>query len=350
MRGFRAKTIVSVAFLAACGPTFGSDMAAEPEEADAAPAPTAPTYPDAAATAAPGDGAICAEVEVHVEQVVPTVMLLIDRSISMSLGFSGSPNRWEAIYNTLMGSSGLVRNLEGDVRFGLALYTSFNGFSSGTCPVLHQVPPALNNYGPIEAVYGPIGLGEDTPTGASVFAIIPGLHAYPEPGPKIIVLATDGLPDTCGSPDPDGQQAAKDFSISAVQSAFTNGIETYVISVGPDIALDHLQHLANAGRGMSPSGGNAPYYRALDTGSLVSAFDAILDGVRTCSFTLNGTVDPDSVNDGHVFLDGVEIPADQWELPDATTLEITGPACTILMSGGNHDVHATWPCDGIVID
>src|SRR5688572_14481078 len=102
MPGFQAKTLVSVAFLAACGPTFDTEVPEEEvEEADAAAAPTAPVYPDAAPTLPVADGAICAQVEVHVEQVVPTVMLLIDRSISMSLGFPGSPNRWEAIYNTL---------------------------------------------------------------------------------------------------------------------------------------------------------------------------------------------------------------------------------------------------------
>ena len=79
-------------------------------------------------------------------------------------------------------------------------------------------------------------------------------------------------------------------------------------------------------------------------------FQSILDDVRTCTFSLDGMVDTDAINDGHVYLDGGEVPADQWTLPDPMTLELTGAACDLLLAGGDHDVSATFPCDGVVID
>ena len=65
----------------------------------------------------------CADVTVTFEKQIPTVVLLIDQSGSMTESF-GNGTRWNVLYDTLMDpGTGLVKALETDVRFGLALYT-----------------------------------------------------------------------------------------------------------------------------------------------------------------------------------------------------------------------------------
>ena len=43
----------------------------------------------------------CAEVQVQVDPIIPTLVLLVDQSGSMDSDFSGQP-RWDALYETLM--------------------------------------------------------------------------------------------------------------------------------------------------------------------------------------------------------------------------------------------------------
>lgn len=314
---------------------------------------------DPAGEGDPGEDQECASVRVEVEEQTPTVMVLVDRSGTMTRGFGGT-DRWNAVYQTLLHpSEGILRQLESKVRFGAALYTSRDGFGgnqgldgqpAGTCPMLAEVAPAMNNAAAIDAMYAPRGPIEDTPTGGAINAIAAGLAADPEPGPKVIILATDGEPDSCTTPDPDGLEPAKQEAIDAARNAHLAGIETFVISVGNEVGEAHLQDMANAGVGM-PVGGatNAPFYRALDAAQLVGAFDEIVAGVRGCSFTLEGQVDPDQAADGTVTLDGQELEHGvDWQLTDSTTLELLGAACDTFQSG-DRVVEAVFSCGAVVL-
>lgn len=330
----RRVSLIIPILLAACsdGPGSGSPDAAGPI-ADAG----------AAADAAPVG--FCSTLLVQFRPVVPTVMLVVDRSGSMDADYGG-PSRWNALYTTLMDpSSGIVSRLADDVRFGLLLYSGHDGDPDGPCPTLHDVAPARDNVGPIDAVYGAMEPGEGTPTGAAVAAATPMIQAVSEPGPKLLILATDGLPDTCGAPSEDSSAAARSAVLSAVGAAHDEEIDTYVIGVGPDISSEHLQEVANAGRGLAPAGpDNATYYRALDAAALVDAFQDIIDGARGCVFELDDPVDPD-IAQGIVTLDGEPLEAGtDWHLRDGSTLELLGAACETILAGGNHTVEATFTC------
>ncbi|TKD04518.1 vWA domain-containing protein [Polyangium fumosum] len=296
-----------------------------------------------------GTGAdACADVNVNFDKQIPTVMLLIDQSGSMTEGF-GNGNRWDVLYDTLMDpNTGIVKKLEKDVRFGLALYTSNGGNGGGTCPMLAKVPLALNNHAAIDAVYAPESPEGDTPTGESITAVTTDLVAYQEAGPKIIVLATDGEPDTCAEPNP---QNGQDESIAAAQAAFGKDVRTFVISVGADVSLGHLQDLANAGAGL-PIGGaeKAPYYQALNPQTLIDAFDEIINGVRSCVLKLNGIVDETAAAEGQVYLDGKALPYNDmngWRLNAPDEIELLGAACDTIKQG-DHSLSVQFPC-GIVI-
>ncbi len=290
----------------------------------------------------------CAEVQVVVEPIIPTLVLLVDQSGSMTADFGGQP-RWDAIYETLMDpGSGVVSSLESSVRFGLTLYTSEDGFEGGECPMLTTVDPAIDNHAAIDQAFAPANPVDETPTGESLAAIAPQLAAAPFDGPKGIVLATDGEPDTCAQPNPQqGQQEALD----AATAAFGMGVTTFIISVGDDVGAQHLQEMANVGVGKAPDDPDAaPYYQALDPDQLVAAFEEIIGSFVSCQLIIEGEVDLDQACDGTVTLDGVELECGtQWSLPDASTLELLGDACETLQDGMDHTVDASWPCGAIDI-
>ncbi len=290
----------------------------------------------------------CAAVEVTVGPTTPTVMLLVDQSGSMTDDFGGQ-ERWQAVYDTLMDpADGVVKPLEASVRFGLALYSSEDGFEGGECPIVTEVAPTLDNHAAIQQVYEPAAPLDETPTGESLEVVAAALAALAFDGPKLVVLATDGEPDTCAEPNPQNGQAV---ALAAAQAAHALGVETYIISVGDEISQDHLQEMANAGVGLDPQGAqDAIYYQALDATELLEAFDAIISGVVGCTFELDGIVDLEVVCEGTVELDGVELECGvDWQLLDPSTLEILGEACTTLEGGGSHTLTATWPCGAVEI-
>ncbi len=272
----------------------------------------------------------CPNVTVTFEKTIPTVVLLVDQSGSMEEDFGGD-SRWDVARRALVGSDGIVKVLEKEVRFGLALYTSKNGSAGGKCPLLTEVNVAMSNYAAIKAVYDDAEPVSETPTGESIAAVANKLADPKIPGPKYLVLATDGEPDTCAEPNP---QNGQEESIAAAQAAYAKGIQTFVVSVGEGtVSAKHLQELANAGQGLAPAGATkAKYYVGADAKSLKAAFDAIVSGVRSCTFKLNAKVtDPEA---GTVTLDGSKLAygdPNGWKLSsDGTQVELVGSACTTI--------------------
>ena len=301
----------------------------------------------ASMTNAEGGTDDCTEISVMVNPVIPTIVLQVDQSGSMTDDFSGQ-ERWTALYETLMGPGGTVEVLQSQVRFGLAMYSSMDGFEGGDCPMLTEVGPALDNFDAIDAVYAPAIPIDETPTGESLAVIAGELAMFNEPGPKAIVLATDGEPDTCAEPNPQNGQAEV---IAAVQAAFADEISTFVISVGTEVGADHLQQVANAGVGKDVDDPMpAPYYIALDAADLVDAFHEIIGSFVSCEIPIDGIVDLDQKCEGTLLLDGVEIacPVD-WDMIDESTIELLGDACATWKDGMTHEIDATWPCGAVQI-
>ncbi len=299
----------------------------------------------------------CAGVEINLSLVTPTVMLLIDQSGSMTEDFGGK-SRWDAVESSLVDpDSGVVFALQDEVRFGVSLYTSHGGFSGGECPLLRTVEPSLNNADAIKTIINDNEPDGDTPTGESLKAvtdIIKGLPADPDNpgGAMVIVLATDGEPDTCSEPNPqNGQQD----SIEGAQYAFENGIGVVILSVGREVSTPHLQDMANAGSGL-PIGGaqNAPFYVADDPQTLLDSFDEIIQNARACVFALDGKVEPLSyAKYGKVSLNGQELTYDDpdgWTLVDASTLKLQGAACQTFLDKDDVALSASFPCGALVTD
>jgi hypothetical protein len=214
-------------------------------------------------------GDICADQQVAVERSPANVVLVVDRSSSMVLNQFGNANRWDALYDALMANpDGVVYPLQGAIRFAFYSYTNYP--TEGIpCPDLRPrvFPPEFNNYDNIAAQYSrstpPMGgpmpnaailmpVGE-TPTGEALAIVLDevlpwvaqGSGPDAEPlGPTILLLATDGEPDSCAdiAQDTEGRNdVGRQMVIDQIVRAFQGGVQTYVLSVGNDVGDQHLQ-------------------------------------------------------------------------------------------------------------
>jgi hypothetical protein len=308
----------------------------------------------------PGDapvvpvGEMCIQEDVVIQTVTPTVELLIDRSGSMNANFGAGVDRWNTIRNVLVNpTDGVVKQMESKVRFGLTLYTGYmtEADTAATCPNLVEQPIGLNNYMPIQTTFmaNEIFGQASTPSAEGITAATAKLEVYPEMGPKVLVFATDGDPDTCADPDSNGMEGPRLGSEMAVQAAWTKGIATYVIAVGDDIqGLQHMTNLAKIGQGGDPA---ATYFQASNPAALVSAFNTIVRGLISCDFNLNGTVLEQNAASGEVRIDGLTVPygdPNGWILVGESTVRLQGTACdTLKIQVSNVDID--FPCGTVTL-
>lgn len=343
--------------------------------------PIDPSFKDGGSADAATDGT-CAAIEVEVTKIVPSVLLLIDQSSSMEYDFSGAnlmppnfPNsRWVKLRESLMDADGgIVKKYENDVEFGLALYGANNGNEKppavATCPIMKTVAFAKGNHAAIDAIYSlelPI---DDTPTPDAVRAaagldltgspVDGGFAATPTGRPKIIVLATDGEPGRCGTfetLEQTGAPASQQAVVDAVSAAYRAGIKTFVITVGASVSETHQQKVANAGFGYFPGGADAgadaqaPLVRTTSQAQLAAAFDSIIFGVRSCTFTLAGSVVPGTEGLGDVRVNGAPVSLnapDGWKLNSPTEIEFVGGACTTIKTSAAK-VSVRFPCGSFI--
>jgi hypothetical protein len=300
-----------------------------------------------------GAPAVCVDLAVDFERITPTVVLLIDRSGSMTQNFDNGLDRWETLVQTLTDpQDSLIEKLDTSVRFGMALYSSNGGFGNGPtprqCPVLTGVDISIGNFSSMSALLTSNVPGGDTPTAESMEAIVAQLQAFDEEGPKSIILATDGDPDTCEDPNANDDEGSKARSVAAVTAAYAAGISTHVISVGDEVTASHLKALAVAGSGGDAA---AEAFTALDTEGLVDAFTQIIGSVRACDFTLQGTVAAKDAPRGSVLVDGQALvfgDPDGWTMPDEGTVRLQGAACEAIQADSS-GISMSFPCDAIEI-
>ncbi|TPV93816.1 MAG: VWA domain-containing protein, partial [Myxococcales bacterium FL481] len=281
-----------------------------------------------------GDELDCAQAEVLFVPQQPTVLLLIDQSGSMTRDFDSGVSRWDSLRAALLDTpDGIVPQLELAVRFGLAMYTSFDGNDGGTCPVLTEVPAKLSNFFDIREAFDDADPEDETPTGEALAAVAQSLGVDSTPGDKVIVLATDGAPDTCEAPQAEAGQAV---AVAAVTDAHNAGITTFIISVGDEIGDVHLQEMANAGQGVPEGEPDAAFYKATDSGALVGAFEEIVNGLRECVFELDRPVEPGFEHTGLVAIGTDQLVKDDpdgWVLVGDSHVELVGDACKTIQEG-----------------
>jgi hypothetical protein len=345
-------SVSSISLVAALGATLAACGASdEGELGQSSPAG------DNTCLAAPCDGELldsgvgsgtqtaCGFVAADAAPVTPTVVLLVDQSGSMTDAYEGG-SRWDVLYGSLMSDGGVVKALDQDVRFGLALYTSDNGDLDGEqCPLVTQIDPKLDNHADIDSAYAAASPYKDTPTGEALAQVAQSLYQLDVDGPKIIIVATDGEPDTCALPNP---QQGQEVAIEAAEDAYRMGIQTYVLGVGDDVGEDHLADMANAGAGLAVDGEQqAPYFKPTNQSEMVDTFGAIVRGSQSCVLPIEGDLEGVELTGGEVYLDGVELTRGDhqngWTTLGGAYLVLLGEACDT-MSEGEHEVTGSFFC------
>ncbi|MDX2090962.1 MAG: vWA domain-containing protein [Kofleriaceae bacterium] len=287
-----------------------------------------------------GPDASCPAVVFTPMPKTPSIMLVLDRSGSMD-GSDIAPNRYDAMVEALVGTSGVVTQLQNKAYFGSALYGCSE--PSGGVFQFDVIPRALNNAGAIRNVIEPFDPFGNTPTPEAINAAVQNFQANPPPAdsPPAIVLATDGLPNAC----PGG--ASEGASVNAARAAYAAGIPVYVLAINQ--TSSHFQDLANAGQGWVNGQPDVPYYPVSNASQLQSAFQTIINGVISCDLSLTASIDEGQAMNGTLTINGVQQQyGSDWILVGGNTIRVQGSACTTLKTTQNPNVQATFPCGSII--
>jgi hypothetical protein len=298
----------------------------------------------------------CADGLARTSRVTPRVILVVDGSCSMSTDYPASgqsatecdnnPNsRWSALRNALLGDQGVVTRLADVIEFGLVVFGT-----QPECPITgNPLDPVLNNDRAIEQAFSQAPPGMYTPTGAALDWVydnmIRGQRLDSNDGPEIVILATDGEPNSCGDAQTNYQP-----SVDALMKGQGLGVTTYVISLANAAGEfhDHLQQLATLGGGAS-----ARLYEPGTPEELAADLGQLIGGAVGCDVSLNGVITPGMECAGSVTLNGDALECngdDGWVLIDSRHIRLQGDACEQLMSTSSGLLEANFPCGVFMVD
>lgn len=292
-----------------------------------------------------GPDASCPAITFTPMPATPSIQLVLDQSGSMS-GTDINPTRYLGMRNALVDpTTGVVSQLEAKAYFGSKLYTC-----SGNNNAFTDVPRALNNAAAIRASIDSKAPADSTPTAAALDKARLDFAASPPPAgsPPIIVLATDGEPNGCGTNMTQTQY--NDQAIAAAGAAYAAGVPVYVLAISANQSLlSHLQKVANAGQGWQQGQPNIPYYPANNAAQLAAAFQTIINGVISCDLKLTSSIDANSAMQGTVTINGMTLTyGTDWTLVGGNVVHVVGAACNALKSSPNPMVQATFPCGSVI--
>jgi hypothetical protein len=305
----------------------------------------------------------CANGLVVATRVNPRVVLVLDGSCSMSTNYpangaqsastcTNNPSgRWAALRKALVDpQSGVVPKLQSVVEFGVVVFGT-----QPTCPIPGEpVRPALNNLTTIEAKMPQVQPGMYTPTGPALDWVYDNLIEATGPdatkGPQIVILATDGEPNSCGgSGGGRGGGAMTNYqpSLDAVKKGTMLGATTYVISLADSTGPfhDHLQELANLGN--PAANGAAMLYEPASPDQLTTNLMSLVGAAVGCDIQLNGAVEASQACTGTVMLDGKALGCNDpngWKLLDPSHIRLQGKACQLLTQEQDASFQASFAC------
>jgi hypothetical protein len=315
------------------------------------------------AAGAGATGSSCGVQTVHASRGTPDVLLVLDRSATMTYGIDdecqctgtdrGAPpcpktckDRW----STLVSAVSTVISATPSFLWGLKLfYTPDSAAGSGdarassnVCAVSAEVEvPMSADSGPaiLAKIQATIPEG-NTPTQGAIVRATTYLKTVADQNGKFIVLATDGLPN-CRPSATTVRPSEEDMpgTAAAIRAAYDAGFPVYVVGIGPQSSLSVLREFAQAG-------GTGHYFPATSPEELSAALLAITESVATCTFKLSATPpDPDNVT---VLLDQKVIPLDSahgWGYAgDTRTIELHGDSCNALKSSTTSTLTVRFNC------
>jgi hypothetical protein len=314
----------------------------------------------------------CANGRVNAARVPPKVILVLDGSCSMSTNYpangaesstectANQTGRWTALRNALINpQNGVVPRLESAVAFGLIVYGT-----APNCPIPGlPVRPMLGNLRRVTDQLPMVQPGMYTPTGPALDWVYENWIEAQGPdtngAAQIVILATDGEPNSCGGGGDSGRggrgnnmggmgnETNYQPSLDAVRKGTAKGATTYVISLADATGPfhDHLQELANLGNPLA--GGAAQLYEPASPEQLAANLQSLAGGAVGCDIELNGAIAVAEACSGTVTLDGMPLTCNDpngWRVIDERNIQLQGEACKRLMANNNASLEATFTC------
>lgn len=296
-------------------------------------------------------GAQTEEIPLRIINDPPDLLIVLDKSGSMSLGPGLNPfgtSKWSLMEDAI---ETITTTYNTNIRFGLTAFPTSNvcGVVSGA-----QVPIDINNAAAINSWMDSESPDGNTPAHLSLQNASDIYNGIPQnPAGQYVLFATDGAPNCGGNPvDPDADTSAE--TVAAVNALRLQGVNTFVLGFGAIFGLEGLLEDASDAGGV-PRPGSPNYYHADDAASLEQALLAIAGGIipSSCSFELTSLPpDPEAVT---VTVAGNAVPRDfghnnGWDYhPDASTITLFGTACASVQEGDTN-VSFVFGCPGPVIE
>ena len=287
----------------------------------------------------PGGG--CDELTATITAIPPNMLLVLDRSCSMTAAAGGGLTKWEAAVGAIVS---MTTSYTDQIRFGLSLFPD-------------TVQPNCEQ----DAIAVPVGAGTEPAIQTLLTsALMSSDPNYPD-GPCVTNIDTamqqaslapelmDTMRDNFAVLITDGKQAGCNVAggdngtTQIITDMAAAGIPTFVIGFGNGIDPAQMEIFANAGG--VPNSGPA-YYDAGDQASLEAALSTIATAAISCTFALDQPPpDPDQI---FVFFDDQPIPNDGmvgWVYDPATnSITFYGGSCDDLKSGAVTDVDVIFGC------
>lgn len=295
----------------------------------------------------PGGG--CASQAVMVKPVPPNLLVVLDRSCSMTEVVTGTQTKWMIAVSAL---EKLTTDYTAKIRFGLTLFPDTVAPNCGQSAI--PIPVGDANESAIQALLTASLTKADPnfPDGPCVTNIDTAvLQAATEPAlaatdrESYLLLVTDGKQAGCTA---GGGDAGTLAAITELQN--DKHVSTFVVGFGAGVDAAQMNAFADAGG--VPSGDPAThYYKAEDQASLDTALAVIAAKTLSCSYAL-ATVPPDPTKI-YVFFDKdpAGVPRDSthaggWDY-DGTNNQVTfyGAACDQLKTGKVTDLDIVLDCN-----
>jgi hypothetical protein len=264
---------------------------------------------------------------------------------SCSIEEPGPMTRWGALRQALVGDpDGVVTRLQDVISFGFYLFGT-----QPSCPlVATPIAPAAGQGDAIRNAFPIKPPGSNTPTGLALQMVVDGLSPNKGPDtmidPQIILLATDGAPNSCDDSTIDFQP-----SLDAAMAAQAKGVTMYVLSLAEpagDYGM-HLQQMADIGLNQK----DAPLYSPSSQEQLRTDLESLIGGAVGCDVRVNGKVDSKRACEGEVRINGDLLKCGtDWELADESTLHLLGDTCDKFKTDASAMLTARWPCGAFRVD
>lgn len=323
---------------------------------------------------ASGNGDACEVVQLVTEPVIPEMMIVLDRSGSMTEG-----GRWMP---SVAAVRRVTQELQAKIHFGLALFPDPDATVS-TGPVVNNITECFTKPNPQQCVEDFNNQNDDTaacapgkifvpvaqnsatmiasvldktmpfggtPTSDTLQQILKSYGSVEpspdaKPHPKFVLLVTDGLPTCPAGHGSETTQPDIDASNAAVEALAANSVKTYVI--GYDTSGPNNTMLASVLDGFAQRGGTGDMmHRSVeDEQSLLDELTRITFAIASCSFELNSP--PERADHVLVRLDGQQVNLDTpdgFALVGDRTVELRGQSCSRYREG-NHVLDAQVLCE-----